>query len=94
MAESEFVTEKGFQRVVDKDGNFIWNAMEYNGHLYSPFGDSFVDRLDSYKETFPVYDNDIYLLAYPKSGRVYKFLAVGRILHTYYSVTITNINCR
>lgn len=66
--EIPFCNDKGYKRVIDDDGDFVCHAMEFNGHIYGPFEDNFIGRLESYHENFPVYDDDIYVLAYPKSG--------------------------
>ena len=60
---------KGLKSIIDDEGTFIYFAKEYNGHLYFPFGD-LVERIDSYWESFPVHDTDVYLLNYPKSGNI------------------------
>ena len=64
MADSK----QKYKRVIDEEGRFVCNTAEYNGHLYSPFED-LENKLNGYKESFPVYDDDIYLLTYPKSGK-------------------------
>lgn len=76
MEICEFANEKGFKQVTGEDGKLIYNAVEYNGQLYLPFGDNMVDRLDSHKSFFPVFTGDICLLTYPKSG-IYFMFAVG-----------------
>ena len=60
-------SEKGWREVADDAGNMVYVATEYNGHLYEPFN-NFEEKIDGYRESFPVYDSDIYLLNYPKSG--------------------------
>ena len=57
------------KRVKDDEGKFVCNVSDYNGHYYGPFPPGLEKRLDGYKESFPVYDDDIYLLTYPKSGK-------------------------
>ena len=59
--------EKGLKHIIDDEGKFVYTTKEYNGHLYTPFK-GLVEKIDSYWESFPVYDTDIYLLCYPKSG--------------------------
>ncbi|XP_067952065.1 sulfotransferase 1B1-like isoform X2 [Watersipora subatra] len=56
-----------FTPVLDTDGKFIYNASVYNSHHYCPFK-NFTEKLEGYKRSFPVQDDDIYLLNYPKSG--------------------------
>ena len=61
------LSEKGLKKIVDDEGTVVYFAKEYNGHLYAAFK-GLVERIDSYWESFPVYDSDVYLLNYPKSG--------------------------
>lgn len=68
-SSNPFIHERGFREIRDEDGNFICNVIESNGRLHSVFGDNMAERLDSYRKSFPVFDDDIYLLTYPKSGK-------------------------
>lgn len=58
------------KKVLDDCGRFVWNVAEYNGHIYKPYKGDLVQRLERYKKWFPVYDGDIYLPAYSKSGEL------------------------
>ena len=60
--------EKGVKKITDDEGKVVYIAREYNGHVYEPFR-NLVDKIDSYWKSFPVFDSDIYLLNYPKSGK-------------------------
>ena len=58
---------KGLKKVMDEDGRTVCFVKEFNGHNYPPY-ESFIEKMESYWESFPVNDTDIYLLNYPKSG--------------------------
>ena len=61
--------EKGFREVHGDDGTFVCNVIEAQGRLHSVFLNNMADRLESYRQHFPVFDDDIYLLTYMKSGK-------------------------
>ena len=85
-------SEKGLREVTDDAGNLVYVATEYNGHLYEPFN-NFEEKIDGYRESFPVYDSDIYLLNYPKSGMklIFKFLKMmfqHLLKHSFFTVRL------
>ena len=71
-----FVNEKGFRQIRDEDGTFICNAIECNGRLHTVFGGNMADRLESYRKYFPVFNDDICLVTYPKSGKVFNSVSI------------------
>ncbi|XP_067927946.1 sulfotransferase 1C2A-like [Watersipora subatra] len=62
----------GLTPLFDAEGKFIWNTLEYNGHKLYPFP-GLKEKLDLYRKSFPVFDDDIYLLTYAKSGSHWLF---------------------
>ncbi|XP_067946389.1 sulfotransferase 1C2-like isoform X2 [Watersipora subatra] len=62
----------GLTPLFDAEGKFIWSTLEYNGHKVYPFP-NIKNKLDSYMKSFPVLDDDIYLLTYSKSGSHWLF---------------------
>ncbi|XP_067951384.1 sulfotransferase 1C2-like [Watersipora subatra] len=62
----------GLTPLFDAEGKFIWNTLQYKGHNVYPFP-NLKKKLDSYRKSFPVLDDDIYLLTYAKSGSHWLF---------------------
>lgn len=92
LKQDPITMEKGFRKVYGEDGTFVCNVIDTNGRLHSVFGENMADRLESYRHNFPVFEDDLYLLTYPKSGGtwytcvvfVYVYVHVHVYTYTWY----------
>lgn len=78
--QDTYMMEKCFRKVYGEDGTFVSNVLDINGRLHIVFGGNMAERLESYRQNFPVFDDDLYLLTYPKSGEWWYLHVVANIV--------------